>query len=66
MNKGIIIGISVAIILGIGAIAVSNNYSSEVSETSITEEVNETSITEEVKPKQFTIGLEESVGFTGG
>lgn len=67
MNKGIIIGISIAIIIGVGVLIVSNNYSNEVNDISFTE-VGETSLTEEVipKPKQFTIGLEESVGFSGG
>ena len=60
MNKGIIIGISIAVIIGIGALAVSANYSDDsISEISLDEDIKS-------EPKQFTVGLEESVGFTGG
>ncbi len=60
MNKGVIIGISIAVIIGIGALAVSANYSDDnISEISLDEDIKSES-------KQFTVGLEESVGFTGG
>jgi len=60
MNKGIIIGISIAVIIGIGALAVSANYSDDsISEISLDEDIKS-------EPKQFTVGSEESVGFTGG
>jgi len=60
MNKGIIIGISIAVIIGIGALAVSADYSDDnISEISLDEDIKS-------EPKQFTVGLEESVGFTGG
>lgn len=67
MNKGILIGISLAIIVGITAVVISSNSSEIISENSLDEEVSGISLenTKE-KPKQFTVGLEESVGFTGG
>lgn len=68
MNKVIIIGISVAIIIGVGILVVSGNNSEYISEISLEEEISEISLEEEVKnePKQFTIGLDESVGVSGG
>ncbi len=68
MNKGIIIGISIIIIIGIGVLVVSGNYSENINEISFDEEASEISFDEEVKnePKQFTIGLDESIGVSGG
>lgn len=68
MNKGIIIGISIAITIGVGVLVVSGNNSEDISEVSLGEEVSEISLEEEIKnePKQFTIGLDESVGVSGG
>lgn len=66
MNKVIIIGIVIAII-GIGALSVLGISSDSNDKESMEEFVNEVS-SDDVKtePKQFTIGLEESVGVTGG
>ncbi len=58
MNKGIIIGIVIVIIIGIGVITVSSNSQNSITEISLDEDKNE--------PKQFTIGLDESVGVSGG
>ena len=60
MNKGVIVGISIAIIIGVGILLVSGNYSEDISEISLEEEASEISLEEEVKnePKQFTIGLD--------
>jgi len=68
MKKGIVIGISIAIIVGIGAIVISGNYSENMNQESLDEDINEISLEESIKdkPKQFTVGLEESVGFSGG
>ena len=62
MNKGVIIGIAIAVIIGIGAIMVSSNYS-ENTIKDINDSLNENT---QGEPKQFTIGLEESVGFSEG
>ncbi|KAF6248196.1 hypothetical protein C6990_01810 [Nitrosopumilus sp. b3] len=59
MNKGIIIGVAIAIIIGVGVLVASGNYSEDISEISLEEEVKN-------EPKQFTIGLDESVGVSGG
>ncbi|MCV0365638.1 MAG: hypothetical protein K5798_00030 [Nitrosopumilus sp.] len=66
MNKVIIIGIIVAII-GIGALSVLGISSDNNDKESMDEFGNEVS-SDDVKtePKQFTIGLEESVGVSGG
>ena len=66
MNKVIIIGIIVAII-GIGALSVLGISSDSNDKEPMDEFVNEVS-SDDVKnePKQFTIGLEESVGVSGG
>ncbi|MGY5149495.1 MAG: hypothetical protein ACW9W3_05480 [Candidatus Nitrosopumilus sp. bin_68KS] len=68
MNKGIIIGVSIAIIIGMGILVVSGNYLENISEISLEEEIDEISLEEVMKnkPKQFTIGLDESVGVSGG
>ncbi len=57
MNKVIIIGIIIAIAIGIGAavVAFSYNGSGENSDLIDSEGVSE--------PKQFTVNLEEKVGF---
>jgi len=60
MNKGIIIGIALAIIIGVSVIVVSGNNSvniSDISEVSI-EEGNKS------EPNRFTIELSESIGFS--
>jgi len=56
MNKGIIIGIALAIIIGVSVIMVSGN-NSDISEVSI-EEGNKS------EPNRFTIELSESIGFS--
>ncbi len=57
MNKGIIIGIIIAIAIGIGASVVTFSYngSGENPDLIDSEGVSE--------PKQFTVNLEEQVGF---
>jgi len=59
MNKGIIIGIAIVAIIGIGVIAVSSNSQNNVTEISPDEDIKN-------EPKQFTVGLDESVGVSGG
>jgi len=59
MNKGIIIGIAIVAIIGIGVIAVFSNSQNNVTEISLDEDIKK-------KPKQFTVGLDESVGVSGG
>ena len=61
MNKGIIIGIAIAIIIGVGAIIVSGNNSSNDDKVGLEE--SEVRL-EESEPKQFTVGLSEKVGFS--
>ncbi len=60
MKKGIIIGIVIAIIIGVSAVAASqdnsDDNSDDTSEISLNEDV-------EIESKQFTVNLEESVGF---
>ncbi|MBA4717609.1 MAG: hypothetical protein HRO68_00255 [Nitrosopumilus sp.] len=56
MKKGIIIGIAIIIIGGI-VIAASQNTLDDDNEVIINENVN-------IEPKQFTIELTESVGFS--
>lgn len=67
MNKVIIIGI-IVVVIGIGALSVLGISSDSNDKESMDEFVNEVSSGEDVKtePKQFTIGLEESVGVSGG
>lgn len=62
MNKGIIIGIAIAIIIGVGAIIVSGNISNNGEQVGL-EESEQVGL-EESEPKQFTIGLSEKVGFS--
>jgi len=60
MNKGIIIGIVLAIIIGVGVIVVLDNNSvniENISEVSLDEGINN-------EPKNFSVGLSESVGFS--
>ncbi|MCV0410645.1 hypothetical protein [Nitrosopumilus sp.] len=66
MNKVIIIGI-IVVVIGIGALSVLGVSSDSNDKESMDEFVNEVS-SDDVKtePKQFTIGLEESVGVSGG
>ena len=77
MNKGIIFGVAIAIIIGISAVLISGNDSEnvnevaldeEISEISLDEEISEISLDEEIKnePKQYTVGLTEDIGFTEG
>lgn len=68
MKKGIIIGIIIAIIIGFGAIAVSDDNSESVNEISLDEEISEISLDEEIKneSKQFEVGLSESIAFSEG
>ena len=58
MKKAVIIGIAIAIIIGVvGAVTVLQNNSDNIDEISAdTDTKNE--------PKSFTVGLEESVGFS--
>lgn len=58
MKKGIIIGIAIAVVIGIGVIAASQN-SENNTEISIDEEIND-------EPKKFVVGLEDGVGFSDG
>ena len=68
MKKGIIVGIVIAIIIGVSAVAVSQDNSDYTSEIFLDEDVgidsSETSLSEdvEIEPKSFTVDLEESVG----
>ena len=64
MKKGIIIGIAIIIIGGI-VIAASQNISDDTSQNTLDDD-NEVIINENVniEPKQFTIELTESVGFS--
>ena len=70
MKKGIIIGIVIAIIIGVSAVAVSQDNSDDTSEISLDENLvidsSEISPTEdvEIEPKRFVVDLEESVGFS--
>jgi len=68
MNKGIIIGIIITIIIGVGALVVLANNSDSIDEISLDKDVSGVSGAENIinKPKQFTVGLEESVGFSEG
>jgi len=70
MKKGIIVGIVIAIIIGVSALAVSQDNSDDTSEIFLDENVeidsSEISLSEDVErePKSFTVDLEESVGFS--
>ena len=55
MKKGIIIGIVIAIIIGVSAVAASQDNSDDTSEISLNEDV-------QIEPKRFTVDLTESVG----
>ena len=69
MKKGIIVGIVIAIIIGVSAVAVSQNDTSEISLSEDVEmDTSEISLSEdvEIEPKRFIVDLEESVGFTEG
>jgi len=68
VNKGVIIGIIAIIIIGIGALVVSGNSPNSIDEASLDKDVSEVSVDENItnKPKQFTVGLDESVGFSEG
>ncbi len=57
MKKGIIVGIVIAIIIGVSAVAVSQDNSDDTSEISLSEDV-------EIEPKSFNVDLNESVGFS--
>jgi len=57
MKKGIIVGIVIAIIIGVSAVAVSQDNSDNTSEISLSEDV-------EIEPKRFTVDLNELVGFS--
>lgn len=56
MNKGVIIGIIVAVIIVVGAITLAQN--DDKSDTTIVTEIDNG----ETKPKSFEVGLQESVG----
>ena len=57
MNKGVVIGIIVAIIIVVGAIALAQDGNETETTTIVTEIENG-----ETKPKSFEVGLQESVG----
>lgn len=57
MNKGVIIGIVVAIIIVVGAIALAQDGNETETTTTVTEIENG-----ETKPKSFEVGLSESIG----
>lgn len=59
MNKIIIIGIVISIIIGVSIISISNNSSGNFDEILPDEEIQN-------EPNQFTVGLDESVGVSGG
>ena len=61
MNKVIFAIIAIAVIVGISAVAISSNYL--VSNLESTLEVTIES-EDQIEPKSFTVGLDESVGFT--
>ena len=61
MNKVIFVIIAIAVIVGISAVAISSNYL--VSNLESTLEVTIES-EDQIEPKSFTVGLDESVGFT--
>jgi len=57
MKKVVIIGIAIAVIIGIGVVTALQTNSDSIDEiTPVTNTKNE--------PKSFTVGLEESVGFS--
>ena len=67
MNKGIMIGIGIAIIIGIGVLVGSQlNETQEVTPTETEVTPTETEVTptetEERQGQQFTIGLTETIG----
>lgn len=61
MNKTIFVIIAIAVIIGIGAVVVSSNSLDNDSES-----VQEGNIDRDntIEPKSFTVGLDESVGFS--
>lgn len=59
MNKIIIIGIVISIIIGVSIISISSNSSGNFDEILPDEEIQN-------EPNQFTVGLDESVGVSGG
>ncbi len=59
MKKGIIVGIVIAIIIGVSAVAVSQDDSDDTSEISLNKDV-------QIEPKSFTVDLEESIGVSEG
>jgi len=66
MKKGIIVGIVIAIIIGVSAVAASQNDTSEITLDEVVEmDTSEISLDEdvEIEPKRFTVDLTESVGF---
>ena len=69
MKKGIIVGIVIAIIIGVSAVAVSQNDTTEITlDEDVEVDTSEISLDEdvEIEPKSFTVNLEESVGFDEG
>jgi len=59
MNKGIIIGVAIAIVIGVIAITASSNNSGNTSEAPLEEGIKS-------EPKQFNVEISESIGFSGG
>ena len=64
MNKGLIIGIAIAIIVGVGVLMVIGDSSDFNEEFSLDEKNAQVSLDEKNEPKQFSIGLSEKVGFS--
>ena len=65
MKKGIIAGIVIAIIIGVSAVAVSQDDTSEITlDEDVEMDTSEITLDEDVgiEPKSFTVDLEELVG----
>ena len=61
MNKVVLAIMAIAIIVGVSVVVISSNYSVKSSENDLEESSNNVI---ENEPKSFTVGLEESVGFS--
>ena len=57
MNRAVIIGIIIVVVIGIGAAVMAANYNE------LEENPDSISIDENSEPKQYTITIQEEVGF---
>ncbi len=66
MNKVVVIGVIIAAVIIVGAIALGQDNESEVTDTTeVTDTLEVTNIeNDQTEPKEFSVDLQESVGMT--